>query len=115
MDDGPRVGLPSNEHRAICLYSPAPGQPRCTNTATIHILTDDPHYGPIALPTCDDHAPIARAAGTHLLEHHHEGWCGLPGTRWVHEPVNRCELDDSGPNRTFTTVRTSSYHVEQQP
>jgi hypothetical protein len=104
MNDAPRVGPPSDEHRAICLYSLAPGQPRCTAAATIHVLVNDPGYGTVALPACDEHVHVARVAGSYLLEHAFEGWCGFPATRWLPEPANRCELDDSGPHRTFSTA-----------
>lgn len=105
MTSQPRVGKPSDEHRPVCLYSEAPGLPRCTAAATIHVLINDPHYGPIGLPTCDEHAPVARTSGPYILEHPFEGWCGFPGTRWMGEPVNRCELDDSGPDRLLAPAR----------
>lgn len=105
MTSQARVGRPVEDCRAVCLYSFAPGHPRCANTATVHVLIDDAHYGPVSLPTCDEHASVARASGVYVLEHAFEGWCGFPGTYWVGDPVNRCELDDSGPNRMIAAAR----------
>lgn len=91
----PRVGLPSTDYRAVCQYSHQPGAPECTNEATVHVATEDAHYGFVCLASCNEHAPIARASGRYVMEHTFEGVCGLPGTLW-NEQLNRCVLDDSG-------------------
>lgn len=92
----PWVGKPTDEYRAVCLYSPHPGEPRCAAPATVHILVDDAtNHGVVALASCDQHSGIARASGVLLMEHPHEGWCGLAGAFWD-EAENRCVLDDSG-------------------
>jgi hypothetical protein len=100
----PWVGKPSDEYRAVCGYSAHPGAPKCTSVATVHVMVRDDHYGPVGLAACDTHAATARTSGEWIAEHPFEGWCGLPGTHWVHHPVNRCELDDSGPDRVLTGV-----------
>lgn len=63
--------------------------------AAVHVMTVSAAYGLVALPACEGHAPIARAAGRLVAEHAHEGWCGFPGARW-HEDLNVCLIDDSG-------------------
>jgi hypothetical protein len=90
----PHIGAASDEYRPVCLYSPRPGLAECGLLATRHVLTEDGRYGTVALPTCEDHAPVARLAGSLLAEHSFEGWCGFPSTIW-HEALNICLLDDS--------------------
>lgn len=91
----PTVGEVSDEYRAVCVYSLRPADPQCDAPATVHVLTESPAYGVVALASCDTHADIARAAGEYVMEHEHAGLCGLPGTIW-HLVENRCVLDDSG-------------------
>lgn len=93
-EDVPRVGPESDEYRAVCVYSRAPGEPQCSAPATLHVAVDSDAYGIVSLAACTTHAPTARAAGRYLEEHAFEGYCGLPGTRW--SPANVCVLDDSG-------------------
>jgi hypothetical protein len=91
----PSVGVPSDEHRAVCVYSPLPGEPQCGIPATVHIRTVVIEYGDVGLASCDGHASVARSAGRFVAEHEHEGYCGFPSTLW-HDELNRCVLDDSG-------------------
>jgi hypothetical protein len=91
----PRVGVESDEWRAVCLYSDGPCEPQCNVSAVVHLRVQDPTYGQVALPSCTQHAPIARLAGRLIQEHAHAGTCGLPGTLW-HERWNECVIDDSG-------------------
>jgi hypothetical protein len=92
----PFVGEASSEYRAVCAYSPAPGQPTCDNAATVHVMViDHTQHGRVGLPTCNLHLPTARASGEFLMEHPHRGYCGLPATCW--DMVrNVCILDDTG-------------------
>lgn len=91
----PTVGLPSDEYRAVCVYSDEPGAPQCNEPAALHVMVDDQKYGCVSLATCTKHARIARAAGSYRMEHPFEGFCGFPGTLW-NEQHNVCVLDDSG-------------------
>lgn len=106
-NDLPRVGTPSDEHRTVCLYSFRPGDPQCGKPATLHVMVDSDvptaDDGRVSLPTCDEHAPIARAAGRFVAEHPHAGVCGLPGSVWLPD-ANVCVIDDSGvePTRSGT-------------
>jgi hypothetical protein len=92
------VGKPSDEYRAVCVYSDRPGAPKCGSPATRHVAVEDAHYGAVALATCSTHLPAAKAAGPVMGEHDFEGFCGFPGSLWSSE---RCVLDGSGPDRTF--------------
>lgn len=94
IEDAPRVGAPSDEYRAVCVYSSAPGEPQCNATARLHVMVNSGNYGVVMLATCDSHALIARMSGAFLQEHAFQGYCGLPSTRW--SPANVCVLDDSG-------------------
>lgn len=94
MNNHPRVGAETDEYRAVCVYSPSPGDPQCDAPATLHVQVDCDPYGVVALAACPQHAPIARASGRFIEEHVYEGYCGLPGTLW--SPQNMCVLDDSG-------------------
>lgn len=89
----PWVGEPSDEYRAVCVYSDRPGAPYCHEPATLHVRVEDGHYGCVALAACDAHVPIARASGRFIEEHAFEGFCGFPGTLWID---NCCVLDISG-------------------
>lgn len=92
----PYVGPESDEYRAVCAYSPAPGQPTCDAPATVHVLVDDhAQYGEVGLASCDLHALTARRSGAFVMEHPYEGFCGFPATAW-HKPQNVCVLDDTG-------------------
>lgn len=93
--DAPWVGPESDDYRAVCLYAPVPGAPRCDDPATAHILVADEKYGTVSLVACDRHASTARAAAPVVDEHRHEGVCGFPSTLWMANP-SRCVLDDSG-------------------
>lgn len=100
----PWVGEPTDEYRAVCVYSERPGAPKCDATATVHVMVRDEHYGPVGLVACDTHASTARASGEFITEHPFENWCDMPGSHWVLQPVDRCELDDGGPDRTLAGV-----------
>jgi hypothetical protein len=91
----PTVGAPSDEYRAVCVYSHRPDTAQCGKPATVHVRTISPTWGEVALATCDGHAPIARAAGELVAEHEHAGVCGFPGTLWS-DVENVCVIDDSG-------------------
>lgn len=89
----PYVGSESIEHRAVCLYAPAPGDSDCYAPATDHVLVDSPQYGPVGLASCGDHVEIARASAPVLGEHPFAGVCGMPSTVWF---ADGCALDVSG-------------------
>jgi hypothetical protein len=61
----------------------------------MHLRTYDPAYGAVALATCTEHLPIARAAGEFLQEHTYDGWCGFPASLWNVEQ-NVCLIDATG-------------------
>jgi hypothetical protein len=94
----PGLGSESNEHRPICLYS---GPARdihnpCTEPAVTHLLVDSTTHGRVMIAACPTHLWTARGTGDVVLEHPFRGCCGMPGTRWLDEPLNVCVLDDSG-------------------
>lgn len=93
---GPRAGELSTEYRAICVYALKPGDPRCGEPATVHVMVDCEEYGTVALAACGAHRSIARAAGAPVDEHVFAGYCGMPGTIWMFPPVSACIIDDSG-------------------
>lgn len=101
----PWVGPPSDEYRAVCVYSDRPSQLQCAEPATLHVKVEDGHYGCVALATCDRHASIARASGRFVEEHIYEGVCGMAGTIWVN---NQCVLDDSGQEPARRTMEAIS-------
>lgn len=75
----PWVGAPSDEYRAVCLYSEKPGSPYCHDPATLHVKVEDATYGEVALATCDTHAPIARASGGSSRSTRTKASAGSPG------------------------------------
>lgn len=91
----PYVGVPSTDHRAVCQFSPEHGDPPCGQPAAHHVAVEDPGYGLVGLPTCDQHLDIARAAGAFLDEHPYRGFCGFPSSQWD-RPGKRCVLDGTG-------------------
>lgn len=92
----PFVGEESDEYRAVCAYSPAPGEPKCDAPATMHVMVvDHAQHGRVGLASCDTHLLTARRSGEFVMEHRHEGFCGFPSTCW--DMVrNVCILDDTG-------------------
>lgn len=95
---GPRIGGPSSDHRATCDYAHNPDSPACGKPATTHVRTTSPHHGEVSLLTCDQHLPIAHAAGVFRQLHLIGLWCGLPSTRWM-TAENMCVLDAEEPQR----------------
>ncbi|MFI2663713.1 hypothetical protein [Micromonospora carbonacea] len=89
----PYVGEASSDYTDRCAYARTPSSPKCVSRATVHVLVDDPTHGVVALATCTEHSPHARAAAPVVGEHRYGSFCGLPSTRWAGD---RCELDDSG-------------------
>lgn len=91
----PRVGVEITgeaQHMLWCGYAPQPGDPTCSRPATTH-FTDEHWRG---MTSCDQHAPIARAAGS-IREHSTTGSaCAMPEAMWIEGPPSRCVLDDSG-------------------
>lgn len=110
MTDEPRVGAESDEYRAVCVYSRAPGEPQCNATARLHVMVNSAGYGVVMLATCKSHALIARMSGFFLQEHTFEGYCGLPGTLWSVE--NKCVLDDSGREPAHTVGHADIHPME---
>lgn len=103
----PTVGAPSDEYRAVCVYSHRPDTAQCGDPATRHIRTVDATWGEVALAACDRHAPIARAAGLFVAEHEHAGVCGFPATVWL-DAENVCAIDDSGQEPELTVAEAVS-------
>jgi hypothetical protein len=80
----PFVGLPTEG--ATCAFSPdLDGEP-CSADPTIHVLSDAPGWEVVALATCDEHAPIARAAGVQIGEHPYGPDCPN-GACWIETGV----------------------------
>ncbi len=93
-EHAPGVGPASDDYRGTCDYTGLhPGTVTCGQPAAIHVLTDSPGYGLVALASCAEHASVARAAGPAIDEHVHHGVCGIPGVLWFHDG---CRIDDSG-------------------
>lgn len=65
-----------------------PDGPECGSAATLHLRTPDYSAGSLA---CDEHAPIARAAGM-TVEHPTGPDCATPnpGPMWIDGPPSRC-------------------------
>ncbi len=83
MNDKPRVGEPSTDHRPVCAFSAKPGAPQCVERATFHIRVISIEWGEVALATCDAHAPIARSTGIVHDEHEFTGCCGMEPVVWM--------------------------------
>jgi len=64
---GPFVGLPTDGHG--CAFSPDLDTPACGAPAVVHILSEAPGWGPVALESCDAHSDVARTAGAVIAEH----------------------------------------------
>lgn len=79
----PFVGLPTVAD-AGCAYSVDLDSPSCSATSTVHVLSEAPRWGPVALETCGGHAPMARAAGAVMAEHAYGPDCP-EGTCWALE------------------------------
>jgi hypothetical protein len=71
----PWIGDENLEMPGQCTFATEPGQPRCGAPATLHIASESAIYGAVSLTTCDEHAPIARAAGPYLGEHPYTADC----------------------------------------
>lgn len=95
--DTPRVGAPSDDHRAVCQFGLRPGSPRCAKPATRHVVVAHPEDGGYVagLSACDEHHAIARAAAEVRGDHAHGMWCDLPGTVWLPDS-DECVPDESG-------------------
>lgn len=93
--DRPRIGEEQQGFDAYALRCPhafAPGHPQCGRAATVHLATGDWK----GLLACDEHAPVARAAGG-IREHSTaDSACAMPNAMWIEGPPSRCVLDDSG-------------------
>lgn len=94
-DNLPYVGVELEGFAAYeltCTFAPYEGDPICGQRATTHLATED--Y--LGMRACDDHAPIARAAGA-VREHSVIGSaCGMPQSMWIDGPPSRCEIDGRG-------------------
>lgn len=101
----PTVGRPSDEWRAVCVYSPWPDDPECGAPAKRHVLVySEAHGHEATLTSCTVHTPIACHAGRLIQHHAYDGVCGFPGTLWDKE-ANRCVLDDSAQEPAVVTSR----------
>ena len=69
----PFVGLPATGFG--CTYSADIDQGCCDAVPTVHILSDAPGWGVVALASCAPHAPFARAAGVVMIEHEYARAC----------------------------------------
>lgn len=95
----PWVGEVSTEYRAVCVYSPNPGEQQCDKTATHHVRVEDKTYGEVALQSCEEHAPTARASGRFVQEHaYNDDTCASPRALWIVEH-NACFLDGAAPSQ----------------
>jgi len=111
----PSIGGPSDEYRAVCLYSgPEPGPASCGAPAQTHLMIESAARGVVAVATCSRHDSIARAAGTVLYEHEYQVLCGLPSTLW-HLALNVCILDDSGEEPELVGALPGLYEEEEKP
>lgn len=111
MPEEPRVGARSDDHRAVCAYSPVPGAPQCANRAILHYAIEHETGidGIVGLATCAAHADIAAATGPVAGVHEHQAWCGLPGTRWQDDA---CVLDGTGQSaatRAFEALKEADH------
>jgi hypothetical protein len=89
----PWIGDENTEPGGVCAYGGIdPGHPHCGDGATVHILSESAIHGPVGLPTCDRHAPIARGAGLYLGEHAYGPACRAPITFWQ---VDGCNLEET--------------------
>lgn len=96
----PRVGPRSDEHRSVCVYSSVEGAPQCGDRATVHVMVEasipgENVFGLVGLVACDQHAPVACAAGRLIAVHSYAGDCGMPGSTWSPDS-NACVVDDGG-------------------
>lgn len=108
MSDLPYVGVELEGFAAYeltCTFAPYEGDPICGKRATLHLATED--Y--LGMRACDNHAPIARAAGA-TREHSVIGSaCAMPQAMWIDGPPSRCVIDDRGvePELVGTSVAGS--------
>lgn len=72
-DLAPFVGPPTEA--TGCAYAPDIDQPYCERPPSVHVLSDAPGWGPVALAACAEHAPTARQAGTLVGEHPYGPGC----------------------------------------
>lgn len=72
----PEVGLPTVLDGG-CAYSYSPDQPACGRPGVVHLCVRSAAWGVVALATCAEHEPIARAAGEVLDGHPHVEQCGM--------------------------------------
>lgn len=89
----PWIGDPVVDDGNHCGFGSGPlGEgPKCTNTPTLHLLSESAIHGMVALSTCDQHASIARAAGTLNDEHPYGPDCQNQSTLWSR--LGRCLPD----------------------
>jgi hypothetical protein len=78
----PWIGDVNTDRPGMCTYAPQPGDERCGAPATRHIMSESAIYGLVALPACDTHAPLARAAGPFLGDHAFTADCSGHWSRW---------------------------------
>lgn len=110
--DRPRIGEERQGFDAYslrCAYALAPGHPECGRAATVHLATEDWK----GMTACDEHAPIARAAGG-IREHSTaNSACAMPESMWIEGPPSRCVLDDSGVEPVFESAAALSPDVRR--
>jgi len=82
MSTDPWIGDRAADSPGTCCFAVAPGQPRCDQAATIHILSESAIHRLVALATCDRHAPIGRAAGATIAEHSFGPGCAASRPSW---------------------------------
>lgn len=78
----PWIGDESTGLDGTCTYAPKPGDEKCGSPATRHLMSESAIYGLVSLPTCDLHAPVARAASPWLGEHPYAPDCSGRWSRW---------------------------------
>ena len=85
MNHEPWIGDATADDAGTCSFnSGALGEgPRCSEQPTLHVKTESAMHGVVALPTCDRHAPIARAAGLLLDEHPYGPGCRGQTSFWT--------------------------------
>lgn len=77
----PFVGAPDHD-RTRCGFSLEPDAPRCADAPTRHLLVRSDAWGLVALSSCEEHAPVANAAGELRGEHPYTIACAHPAARW---------------------------------
>lgn len=85
MSDDPWIGDATTKETSGCGFGGSgPGDgPKCTDPATVHVMSESAIHGVVSLSACDRHAPIARAAGPLIDEHPFGPGCDSQPSYWT--------------------------------